>query len=84
MVKSQREGGVLLVVTDPEIVKEGNKGLIDIKAQEEMMLWPSILKKELKAAGKTNPTRSTMTKLPSFQHLVHNVTGYQPLDSFLA
>lgn len=29
----------MLVVTDPEIVKEGNKGsLVDIKAQEEMML----------------------------------------------
>lgn len=74
----------MLVVTDPEIVKEGNKrGLVDIKAQEEMMLWPSTLKKELEAAGKTNPTQSTMTKLPSFQHLVHNVTGYKPLDCFL-
>lgn len=73
----------MLVVTGPEIVKEGNKGgLVDIKAQEEMMLWPSTLKKELEAAGKTNPTQRTMTKLSSFQHVVHNETGYKPLDSF--
>lgn len=67
-----------MVVTDPEIVKVGNKGgLLDTEVQEDVTVWPSMLKKEARDY-EWNESVSATTTTPVSKMLKQLLTAFSP------